>query len=165
MAINVLQCLLLLALAFHCPPLYARTTPGDYEDQFSSPHDYQTGLEFSHTPVFFDTDRWNTQSDMPSLDQYYSTSHGNEDGNGWDPIQENALPFSTETEQQYSMFASPDQSELPDADSARTPEDDISSDGTRGVELSTHQDVAYEDDEVYFDTSDADTIYKAPDDE
>lgn len=114
--------------------------------------DYQTGLEFSHSPVFFDTDRWNTQSD-----QYFSTVNENDDT---DPVlqQENVLPFS---EVQSSMFG--DLSELPYADSAMSTSEEKN---IAGDELSGHRDVSYEDDsEVYFDTSDADTIYKAPDDE
>lgn len=151
MAIKVLlQHLLLLALALQCS---ARSTPGDdYEEPFSMSQDYQTGLEFSHSPVFFDTDRWNTQSD-----QYFSTLNENDDT---DPVQEN-VPFS---EVQSNMFASRgDLSELPYADSAMSTSEE---ENIAGDELSGHRDVSYEDDsEVYFDTSDADTIYKAPDDE
>lgn len=176
MAINLRQPLLLLALiAFQCSSLHARSTPGrDYElDEFSMPQsDYQNGLDFSHAPVFFDTDRWNTQSYMPGFatetdvwdDQLYSTN----DANGWDPVQED-VPLSTDR-WQSDMFTSADQSELPAydtfADSAMSTEDEIRSftDVTASVELNRHRDDA-DFEEVYFDTSDADTIYKAPDDE
>lgn len=127
-------CLLLLVLALQCTSPHARSMPGDYDTQFYAP---------THGGDYFPTqtdDQPAVQSDMPSF-----------------------ATHDTATYNYDESFASTDADDVPFDTFVDSPETVIASAPPVADEQVVFTQAQYDNDEVYFDTSNADTVYRAND--
>lgn len=190
-ATSMLQRLLMVALVIQWSSLHAASLPEDYyygttrqdaatqdyTDQFTRdpdmPSDYNTQddalladlYDFSDRPRLLDTE-WATQSDMPSFAKESSAwdQHPGATGadTGWESftIQESRARLPREPESATFAYTETEGTDtFVDSSAVTNPLSSFADD--KAFIQPAHNRDAYENDEVYFDTSSADMVYKA----